>query len=117
MYTQLPFMAGPESLWPSMGWTDVSERYAGRFFRVVGGNAANFEVAQADAFQGHEHYQGAPRVMSSASGGMSTVTYVRDLSYSGRTTGVASNNQNGYPRTASETRPMNYALRIWQRVA
>ena len=52
IYVQLPYEQSPKEIWPSnwYSWTEVSEAYAGVFFRVVGGNAAKFgNTQEADA--------------------------------------------------------------------
>ncbi len=46
-YVQLPKDKAPAELWPSMTWTEVSSDYEGVFFRVAGGDAADFGETQA----------------------------------------------------------------------
>ncbi len=50
IYVQLPNEKAPEEIWPSdwYSWTEVSDAYAGVFFRVVGGDAADFGNTQDD---------------------------------------------------------------------
>ncbi len=50
IYVQLPNEKAPEEIWPSdwYSWTEVSDAYAGVFFRVVGGDAADFGNTQND---------------------------------------------------------------------
>lgn len=45
VYVQYPGMPAPSSLFPGT-WTNISSNYAGRFFRVEGGNAASFGSCQ-----------------------------------------------------------------------
>ncbi len=47
-YLQLPGDLSPESLWPSAAWTEVSDTYAGLFFRVIGNGSADFGTVQPD---------------------------------------------------------------------
>ena len=50
IYTQLPDQKSPEQLWPTFKWQDVSEQYAGLFFRASHGNANAFGEVQEENF-------------------------------------------------------------------
>ncbi|CAG7820589.1 unnamed protein product [Allacma fusca] len=42
----MPHQQDPNTLWPAAAWLDISETYAGLFFRVLGGKSADFGVMQ-----------------------------------------------------------------------
>ena len=46
MYIQYPYQASPTLLWPSMGWTDVTQQYSGLFFRAEGDGSGSFGSVQ-----------------------------------------------------------------------
>ena len=46
VYTHLPEQSSPQTLWPHMSWTDVTEQYAGLFFRVEGNVSLPFGKVQ-----------------------------------------------------------------------
>lgn len=117
----------------SLGWPgawEIVQSYAGAFFRAEGGLAEAFSAdnvptaPQPDAFQGHRHapdfaafllYE-APgdkrAVEQNQSGGAETWS-----STTWRTGLPIDDGTNGTPRTASETRPTNYTVRIWKRTS
>ena len=56
LYTQLPGMSDPATLWPFATWSNVSNYFAGGFFRAEGGHAAAFGGgAQGSANLSHTH--------------------------------------------------------------
>jgi len=107
----------PNTLWPTAQWENVSPSYSGLFFRVLGGNSAEFGTIQGE---------NSPRLQSiewedfgsslnhsiaiSANGDWSdyvftschdTCSYYDSLRFK---------------LTAGEVRPRNLAIRIWKRV-
>jgi hypothetical protein len=46
VYFQLPEQQEPKNIWTSFEWEDISESYAGLFFRVLGGNSSTFGTVQ-----------------------------------------------------------------------
>lgn len=46
IYTQLPNQSSPSLLWPNMEWTEMTQSYAGLFFRAEGGNSSSFGSLQ-----------------------------------------------------------------------
>ena len=46
VYTQLPDQSSPDVLWPNMKWTEVTQSYAGLFFRAEGGNSSSYGQLQ-----------------------------------------------------------------------
>jgi hypothetical protein len=122
IHVQLPNQPEPSSLWPTVKWQHISSDYAGHFFRVEGGNAAPHGQSQPDAFQGHDHFNNVYNSTDYGdwyygSGNLKHDWYVM---ITARPLNVAhipvSNGFNGQPRNASETRPINYSVRIWKRV-
>jgi hypothetical protein len=89
-------------------------------FALSGGNAQPFDnqtTPQLDAFQGHTH----PYIRKTDSG-----HYLDSGSHTGVVGGSTwqetrvpetSISPYGEPRIANETRPLNYTVKIWKRVA
>ena len=49
LYTQLPEQSTPQELWPDMVWAEVTQKYAGLFFRAEGKNSEPFgKIQQAN---------------------------------------------------------------------
>ena len=46
LYTQFPSQSSPDVLWPNMKWTEVTQSYAGLFFRAEGGNSSSYGQLQ-----------------------------------------------------------------------
>lgn len=115
MYVQFPGQLDPAQMsWPGT-WSDVTSDYADAFFRAEGTNSQPFDnqtSAQLDAFQKHQHY--FQRSYSDAAKGDND----RDAENmtTQQTWGYAEDG-GGAPRTASETRPLNYTIRIFKRVS
>lgn len=117
IYTQLPGKSDPATLYPWATWVDKSSEFAGAFFRAAGGKSAAFGGGvQADAMQGHRHnmlhYKGATSTASVPGTGDTALASYQYTSGDPVTDGV-----NGTPRTADETRPTNYTVKIWERTA
>lgn len=113
VYTQYPGTSDPATLFGGT-WLNITSLYAGLFFRAEGGSSLAFNAGnQLDAFQGHWH--GIPTFgIVPASG--SLIPQSNGGGASGATaTGAVTDGTNGTPRTASETRPVNTTIRIWQR--
>ena len=51
IYLQLPGKEQRDKLWPSTEWEDISERYAGLFFRVLGNGSEPFESVQNENYK------------------------------------------------------------------
>ena len=120
IYVQLPHQPEPSELWPTVKWTQVTSQYAGRFFRAEGGDSSSFGYSQDDALQGHSHQYAyyscdSGKVYYDYGDHSGYAKYCSSSIYS--TGDIASKSGYGSPRTASETRPVNYAVRIWKRVA
>ena len=48
LYTQFPEQSSPQQLWPSLQWTEVTQQYAGLFFRAEGNGSLPFGQIQND---------------------------------------------------------------------
>lgn len=123
MYIQFNGKSAPGDIFVGT-WTDRSSTWAGRFFRAMGGAAATpFGTAQDDAFQGHQHTvvnSSDQAVNTQASGGAGTARYVRFWGAGGiYEYARAIGNLSGYgtARVASETRPTNYGVKIYERTS
>jgi len=133
-YTQLPGKLDPIGLGLVGTWTDISDEFAGNFFRVAGGNAGPFDGSvQEDSFQNFgiptsiNDSPGDCRRITNQScsgvGGLSTtnvgVTYSDTVGQGGSAALVSlfGDVGEGTPRRTSETRPINQTIQIWERTA
>lgn len=112
-YVQLPNMPTPDTLYLGT-WEDVSANYSNAFFRVIGDKSAEWEVLQLDQFQGHEHKTERLKYTGNGDGGQGS--YVEGGWWE-TTTGITGKSGCGTPRYGDETRPMNYAIKVWKRTA
>lgn len=101
MYIQFNGKSAPGDIFTGT-WTDQSATWAGRFFRAVGGAAAAFGTAQAMEIQSHSHYFGG------SDGGAASHNGAYYNWYWNITTSATG---------GVETRPINYAVKIWERTA
>lgn len=130
VYRQLSGTDDPDTLGMSGTWEDITDNYAGEFFRAAGGDADSFSSSsiteQGFAMQGHYH---EIAVISSVSAGNAyplsddgddTAVAARgtaDTVASSRVQDPTTDGTNGTPVTDSETRPVNSAITIWQKTA
>ncbi|QQO10268.1 hypothetical protein [Breznakiella homolactica] len=104
VYVQFPFQSEPSALFTGT-WQEITSTYAGRFFRAEGGKAAPFGTAQEQAIQSHSHTYKTNSVSVAVSSGLiSTPQYNLTNANTGSTGG-------------DETRPTNYAIKIWKRIS
>ncbi|WP_407432508.1 hypothetical protein [Methanobrevibacter sp.] len=126
IYYQLPTQSDPNTLFKFTTWTDITSSYAGAFFRAAGGDAAAFGTRQnqSTAVNGLSATQASHTHtlwMGSSSSGSQAVPY-RYNTVSG-TADWAYEQALSYERPAIslsgdvETRPTNYAIKIWKRTA
>lgn len=115
IYVQLPNQPEPRTLWPTVGWSEVSSQYAGLFFRVAGGGAASFGSIQTE---------NSPRLTSVNNAaffgwysGSITVHANGEPSARISSGSTSTNNHWGltFTVTSGEVRPRNQATRIWRR--
>lgn len=57
IYMQLPYTQEPMTLWPSSQWRDISEEYAGLFFRVLGNGSERFDSVQSEGYKKLETFK------------------------------------------------------------
>ena len=116
-YIQFPDKDNPNDLGFYGTWENISDEFAGDFFRAEGGNASAFEAGQQeDAFQGHWHYfryksAQATTFLNDTRVLCHTTGAGEDLATSGfdeQNTSIVANpltdGTNGTPRTGLETR-------------
>jgi len=131
VYMQLPGMDAPDTLF-SGTWSNISASFAGAFFRIEGGDASAFGAgSQGNAIASHGHGASASAWGSgSFTGGVGTSSgapqrpvyaYTNQaLASLGVSLSLGASASVGAPNgttVAGETRPLNYTVRIWQRVA
>ncbi len=95
--------------------------FRGAFLRGYGGSSGGIGTIQNDAFQGHYHDvrnypQGGANGIAAVSGGVDDSNYgfsdITQASVATFTAGAPyADGTNGTPRTASETRPTNFAIK------
>lgn len=106
VYTQLPFTPEPQVLWKWAVWFEITGDYEGHFFRALGGNSAPFGESQMDSVQKHPFLQKLDLKIHMEPG---------DEIYEPDGNEWFKNLRNDL-RLSSETRPLNFAVRIWERV-
>lgn len=113
IYTELPGHPTPSKLWPYLQWQEISESFAGDFFRVVGQGSEPFGIAQDEC---------APRLSQLPAGS----NFANGITFTGHSKGSESDNLKGVGQVKSETlfhmtdceiRPQNQAVRVWKRIA
>jgi hypothetical protein len=113
IYTQLPDQDHPEDIWPQVEWADITEKYAGQFFRVEGGASAAFGTIQAAS---------SPRVTQVKEGAYNSTNVVlkegewSEHVFTGANAGGTLIGLSFYT-SKNETRPINQAVRIFKRGA
>lgn len=127
VYTQKPGKKPPMELWPTTTWKNISDEWAGDFFRVEGGNASMFESGkQLEAIAPHTHEESiylSTNDLSYWNSGHSTRNIGSDGYVSKKTESGSSGLSRVVPYTAQnnnagiETRPGNRTVREWERIA
>jgi len=111
VYVQLPGQSTPDSIYGGT-WSNISSSYAGAFFRAEGGNASGFGAGLQDMMiQSHSHTIGKTNASYRLSGLTSNGTRVMQRE------GDGSGEWSTDPSGSTETRPVNYTIRIWKRTA
>lgn len=116
VYVQYPNMPSPETLWPLNRWLEITERYAGLFFRAEGGTSNCFNcAAQEDA---------SPRIVRLVSDFADTQGFNKSIQYQEQQyehTWLDLAGATGSWRALKiytlhkEVRPRNKSIRIWER--
>lgn len=113
IYLQLPDQLKPEKIWRGLGWEDITEMYAGLFFRAEGGGSEKFGVEQKD---------NAPRLIRVTTHRKVYDVLQAELVAGKETqrvlTGAYNTGQTALSFLVSdgEVRPRNKAIRVWRRV-
>ncbi|XP_074595816.1 uncharacterized protein LOC141850950 [Brevipalpus obovatus] len=117
IYTQLPFQSSPALLWPWAKWMDITANYSGYFFRAEGNGSAPFGVAQDDAFRQHQHSIDYINInlLPSISYGNGIMSDNHGYKYSHRSSTGNITSLSSQFISDTETRPKNFAVRIWIR--
>ncbi|XP_037047875.1 uncharacterized protein LOC119082462 [Bradysia coprophila] len=115
IYTQLPDQPEPGRLWWTVEWTDITEQYAGLFFRAEGAGSLAYGTIQAEQCPRLTMVQGRivtgtaiSSVAVPAAGGSTPIL-------SAGATGAASHWGLMFTVSGGEVRPRNAAVRIWMR--
>lgn len=126
IYTQLPFQKSSEMIWPWAAWQEITSNYSGYFFRAEGGNSEPFGKAQADAIIYHQHAVGFGLRFTNMD---SDLYFVIETNVS-QPLGDPLNrffikrnvetmmlifDETNKEYDLRETRPLNYAMKIWIR--
>ena len=118
LYTQLPNQSSPDMLWPNMKWTEVTQSYAGLFFRAEGGNSSSYgelqlarapHLAEIHQYMNTQEYLGDNKV--SLVQGIETKKF-----FSGRNGPTGDYYSFSFKLSNEEVRPINKAIRIWKRI-
>ena len=116
LYSQLPNQSSPLELWPNTNWIEVTQQYAGLFFRAEGGGSETFGQTQ----QANQSWISS--IYSWGYSRLRTDGIQRD--------GVVELDQGkwhscypayglykiGFYTTKAEVRPKNTAIKIWKRI-
>ncbi len=118
-YIQLPLAREPEDLYPFTEWLNISVLLAGNFFRVEGGNANAYGIANLQdwAIAQHSHsylrygQSGATTRLQTTPGSPSITVG----NTTGQTNGVFNLNGSTLAQVDTEVRPVNRSVRIWSK--
>ena len=122
-YVQLPHEKAPGEIWPKMIWKDVTEDYAGVFFRAAGGEAATFGQIQMentkriDKISSVNLNDGVEK--NCADQCRNTTVPLHGPSKWFYTGNSPSGTQNfvSFELSDGEVRPKNMAMKIWRRIS
>ncbi|XP_074594595.1 uncharacterized protein LOC141849973 [Brevipalpus obovatus] len=120
IYTQFPFQKPPQEIWSWATWEDITSTYSGYFFRAEGNDSAPFGEAQLDAIREHRHDFGPRfRLYSYSYNDKRVKVHSREnifLELEGKTGFIDDETLSEVHISHQETRPKNYAIKIWMRV-
>ncbi|NIZ41365.1 hypothetical protein PVA45_07150 (plasmid) [Entomospira entomophila] len=125
---QYPQEESPEEQMPFLKWQEISDQFAGDFFRVVGGNASKFNSGkQAEsvpnvtgAFStngiGQYQYSSASGALTNPKGSVHAAGTVNNQFQGTPNIGFdASRSHQAYGRR-NEVAPQNQSIRLWKRI-
>ena len=124
IYIQFREQAGPNTLFPGTTWENISNKYAGRFFRAEGGSAASFGQVQNGGLPNIEGSfsieEGA--ILNNPQGAFYSLSgWTFEDPYTGHqgrsTAHFSAKYSNSLYGAATEVRPINETIRIWKRIA
>ena len=118
LYTQFPSQSSPQQLWPSLQWTEVTQSYAGLFFRAEGGNSSSYGQLQLASSPGLSRiYQEKDPNGWFANDNIIDVEQVKPTVNLGTGMWINSNDKLSLSFLVSneEVRPINKAIKIWKR--
>lgn len=116
IYVEYNNQSKPEKLWPAFVWEDITDSYAGLFFRAYGGTDSKWGEVQTEC---------APRITEVEYGSNGDYTGRITLPKSGWSAHVKAGDYSGmntHERLAfytadCEVRPANQPIRLWRRTA
>lgn len=127
LYVQFPGKSAPTTLYQYGTWTDITEQYAGLFFRAEGGNSLIFgldennkPITQESANLAHNHYFSPANInIARWPGGSSGTDSLNKSTGSGHQVRSFPEDQlfTVWEDGDEEARPVNTAIRIWERTA
>ena len=127
-YVQLPHEKGPGEFWPEITWKDVTQDYAGVFFRAGGGEAAPFGEIQMEntkriekinhLWDGIEEWRKVKSQRAPSQNGNITLNTSSSLWIETGAFGSGNTNYRylNFESNVGDVRPKNMAIKIWRRV-
>ena len=121
LYTQLPNQSSPDVLWPNMKWTEVTQQYAGLFFRAEGSGSLPFGQTQPSNQSWISDIWTWSQTADNENGRYPFNIGLKEGEWTEFFPGAE---LDGYPMfyglrfytTSAEVRPKNTAIKIWKRV-
>ena len=119
LYIQLPNQSSPIELWPKTSWSEVTQQYAGLFFRVEGGGSDSFgQIQQANqSWISNINARGFTAKRSFSDNDLTDfgTGEMNEGQWHYRDDGYGLFEINFYT-TKAEVRPKNTAIKIWKRI-
>ena len=121
LYTQLPDQSSPQQLWPSLQWTEVTQQYAGLFFRAEGSGSLPFGQTQPSNQSWISDIWTWSLTADNENGpypldiGLKEGEWTR-LKPADKFQGLPMFYYLSFYTTSAEVRPKNTAIKIWKRV-
>ena len=116
IYAQLNYHDHPQRYWPNNIWQEVSEQYAGLFFRVIGGNSRALDRTQDQSYPGLV-IENSVKLSMKVHNKINITIIPGQWSDYVRTGGTYQNKKRiglSFHVTNDEVRPKNTAIRIWK---
>lgn len=122
VYVQFPGCPAPADIFGGT-WANISSNHPGAFFRLEGGDAAEFGSWQQDGAPdivgsfGRPNRNGFEPVWGAFYAGAAIGGYARDDARDSQYVDFAASRSNSKYGSATEVRPLNITVRLWQRTA